>query len=104
MDSIEERKPKYDKDGKTSLDPEAGDGMKYNLAKRLRLSSGNHKIFFGLPEETYFKELEITLIEGAEHILEFKPIYREKTLPFRIQSFLKGIGKYEVYFDNILVL
>jgi len=43
MEGEKDSTPKYDKDGKTSLDPEAGDGAKYVIEKRVRLISGTHK-------------------------------------------------------------
>ncbi len=89
--------PLYGKDGKTSHDPEAGEGMKYALEKKLRLRAGTHKVFFGLCADDYFKEVEITLKDGDSALLEFKPVYRYKTYPTRISTFLKGIKEYEVY-------
>ncbi|MEW6740216.1 MAG: hypothetical protein ACOYU2_13515 [Nitrospirota bacterium] len=92
--------PAYDQDGKTSLDPEAGDGMKYVLERRIRLSAGSHKVFFGLPEENYSKNFDIALKEGAVYVLEFKPTYKYKTRPHRIPTFMKGIKGYEVFLDG----
>ncbi len=74
--------------------------FKYTLEKRLRLAAGRYKIFFGLPEEKYFTEAEITLKDGEMHVMEYKPVYRHKTSPTRIRSFLKGIDTYEVFFDG----
>ena len=93
-------KPKYDKDGKTSRDPEAGEGVLYQLEKTLRLKAGAYKIYFSLPEEPYLLEAEVTVKDGAQHVMELKPIYRYKTLPTRIKTFLKGISRYEVYLDG----
>lgn len=95
-----ETTPKYDKDGKTSRDPEAGTGMKYALDKKVRLRAGSHKVFFGLPEDKYSIEVEISLKEGETTTLEFKPIYRTKRIPTRIPSFLEGINKYEVFLNG----
>jgi hypothetical protein len=92
--------PAYDGKGKTNTDPEAGEGMKYVLEKRIRLAAGSHKIFFGLPEENYSAEIDITLKKGGTHVLEFKPIYRYKTRPYRIPTFMKGIKDYEVFLDG----
>ena len=93
--------PSYDKDGKTSHDPEAGEGIKYVLEKKIQLRAGTHKVFFGLPNEDYFKELEILLQEGKTYKLEFKPIYKYKTQPTRIPAFKKGIKEYEAYLNNM---
>ena len=88
--------PAYDKEGKTSTDPEAGEGVKYVLEKRVRLTAGSHRIFFGLPEEYYSKNFDITLKEDEVYVLEFKPTYKYKTRPYRIPAFLKGIKHYTV--------
>jgi hypothetical protein len=92
--------PLYDKDGKTSHNPDAGEGIKYILEKKIRLRAGVHKVFLGLSADDYFKEVEITLEEGGPLILEFKLIYKHKTSPTRISTFLRGIKEYEVYLNN----
>jgi hypothetical protein len=97
---IKDSKPAYDTDGKTSRDPEAGEGIKYVLEKRLRLRAGQHHVFFGLPEENYSTITDIMLQDGEKAVLEYKPIYRYKTLPTRIPTFLKGIDKYEVFLNG----
>ena len=97
---IKDSKPAYDTDGKTSRDPEAGEGIKCVLEKRLRLRAGRHQIFFGLPEENFFITTDIMLKGGKKAVLEYKPIYRYKTLPTRIPTFLKGIDKYEVFLNG----
>lgn len=97
---IKDVKPAYDADGKTSRDPEAREGFKYNLEKKVLLTAGAHKVYFGLPEEKFAAEVEISLKEGETGILEFKPIYRTKKIPTRIPTFLKGINKYEVFLND----
>ncbi|TSA10475.1 MAG: hypothetical protein D4R73_05210 [Deltaproteobacteria bacterium] len=100
VDGIKDIKPAYDSDGKTSRDPEAREGFKYVLEKKLRLHAGTHKVFFGLPEDNYSTEVEISLKEGETNTLEFKPIYRTKRIPTRIPTFMKGIDKYEVFLND----
>ena len=90
-------------DGKTSRDPEAGEGMKYLLEKKVRLAAGPHKVFFGLPDEPYYTTADISVKSGGLYILEFKPDYRYKISPTRIPTFLKGIDKFEVMFKEITV-
>jgi hypothetical protein len=85
-------------DGKTSRDPEAGEGMKYVLEKKIRLALGSHKVFFGLPDELYYTTVDISLRSGGLCVLELKPVYRYKTVPTRIPSFLKGVDTFEVMF------
>lgn len=100
IDGIRSVKPAYDADGKTSHDPEAGEGFKYVLEKKIRLHAGTHKVFFGVPEDGYSTEVEIALKEGEMNTLEFKPIYRTKEIPTRIPTFLKEIDKYEVFVND----
>jgi hypothetical protein len=99
-EGVKDSKPKHDKDGKTSRDPEAGEGMKYTLDRHVRVRAGPHKVFFGLPEDNYFTEVEIVLSEGETYILEFKPLYRTKLIPTRIPTYLKGIDRYEVFLNG----
>lgn len=94
--------PKY-VDGTTSRDPEAGEGMKYVLEKKVRLAAGAHKIFFGLPDEPYHTTADISVKSGGLYVLELKPDYRYATLPTRIPTFLKGVDKFEVMFKEIMV-
>jgi len=103
VDGQKESLPLYDKDGKTSHDPEAGEGIKYVLEKKIGLRAGTHKVFLGLPADDYFKEVEITLQEGNTYILEFKPVYKYKTRPTRIPTFKEGIKEYEAYLNNTRV-
>jgi hypothetical protein len=103
VDGAKEIKPAYDSDGKTSRDPEAREGLKYILEKKVRLIAGTHKVFFGLPADKYFTEVEISLKKGETSTLEFKPIYRTKRIPSRIPTFLKGIYRYEVFLNGELL-
>jgi hypothetical protein len=94
--------PKY-VDGKTSRDPEAGEGMKYVLEKKIRLATGSHEVFFGLPDETYYTTADISVKSGGLYVLEFKPDYKYKTFPTRIPTFLRGVKKFEVMSKEIVV-
>ncbi|MHB8879896.1 MAG: hypothetical protein ACYC69_00135 [Thermodesulfovibrionales bacterium] len=104
VDGVKDVKPAYEADGKTNRDPEAREGFRYVLEKKLRLHAGTHKVFIGLPEDNYFTEVEISLKEGEMSTLEFKPIYRTKKIPTRIPTFLKGIDKYEVFLNDKQIL
>jgi hypothetical protein len=100
VDGRKEAIPRYDEKGKTSRDPDAGVGMKYTLEKRVGLIAGVHKVFFALPDDDYFIEADVTVKEGEQAVLEFKPVYKYKTFPTRIPTFLKGIKQYEVYLNG----
>ena len=101
VDGQKESLPLYDKDGKTSHDPDAGEGIKYVLEKKIGLRAGTHKVFLGLPADDYFKEVGITLQEGNTYVLEFKPVYKYKTRPTRIPRFEKGIKEFEVFLNGV---
>lgn len=103
VDGQKETIPLYDENGKTSHDPDAGAGMKYILEKKVRLALGPHAIFFGIPGEPYFTEVNVSLKEGVPQILEFEPRYRYKTIPTRIPTFLRGICSYEAMLDGQII-
>jgi hypothetical protein len=90
-------------DDKTSRDPEAGEGMKYMLERKVRLAAGSHKVFFGLPDEPYYTTADISVNSSGSYVLEFKPEYRYKTAKTRIPTFLNGIAKFEVLFKEVAV-
>jgi len=106
-----ETKPVYDQDGKRSRDPEAGEGMKYVLEKKIKLPGGMHDIFFGLPEEQYFAKLSVNLEQEHEYLLEFRPVYRKKKVPSGIspssvkvtsggELFLNGVQEYDAFLNG----
>ncbi len=82
-------------DGKTSKDPEAGEGVKYVLNKKIRLRPGSHKVFLGLPADDYYREVVINAKEGEAQMLEFKPVYKYTTRPTRIPTYMKGVSHYD---------
>jgi hypothetical protein len=86
-------------DGLASRDPEAGNGMKYVLEKKVRLAAGAQQVFFGLPEEPYFTVADITVASGSMNMLDFKPKYWHKELPTHIPTFLKGINHYDIFMN-----
>ena len=82
--------------GKTSKDPEAGEGIKYVLNRKIRLHPGLHRVFFGLPADDYYREAVINVKEGKAQMLEFIPEYNYKTLPTRIPTYMKGVRYYAI--------
>lgn len=102
VDGQKETTPLYDEQGKTSRNPDAGVGIKYNLEKKIRLVAGQHRIIFGLLEESYLTEVEVSLKEGETPVLEFRPRYRHKKNPY-VSTFLKGLNSYETLLNGQLV-
>ena len=108
-----ESRPKYYEKGKAIRDPEGGEGIKYVLEKKIRLAAGSHRVFFSLPSDNYALELNLTLEEGGPYILEFKPVYKYKKGHYslhktrrwkRVETFFKGIKKYELFLDGCPVV
>jgi hypothetical protein len=84
---------------KGNNNPEKGEGVRYSLNKRIRLTPGPHKFFFGLPGEGIYKEINLTLIEGSLNLLEFKPRYG----PHRgrsARSFEHGVEGSELFLNG----
>jgi len=76
VDGQKENAPTYDENGKRS--PEGGEGMRYNLQKKVLLRAGSHEIFFGLPGEKLFLQFELALRAGESYVLEFRPVYQRR--------------------------
>ncbi len=100
IEGVRDVKPSYDAEGKTNRDPEAGEGIKYDLKKTVRLHAGTHRVMLCQSGDDYCTEVSITLKEGETAALAFEPVYRTKRIPTRIPSFLKGIDKYEVFLNG----
>ena len=100
VDGRKDVDPEYDEQGNTSRDPEAGTGVSYILERKIRLREGAHKVYFILPEDDYIVDADIVLRSGEEAVLEFKPLYWHKNVPYHIPTFLKGVKKYEIYLNG----
>ncbi len=85
-----------ERNGKTRS--ERGEGLRYTLEKKLTLSAGLHRIFFGLPEEDCFVQIDATLTEGELNFLEFVPLYGECWT--RHQSFRHGISGFKILWNE----
>lgn len=101
IDGSYDNKPAYDKDGGKSRDPEVGEGMKYVLEKKIRLPGGMHNVSFLLPEENYSAELKLTLEQGRECLLEFRPVYKKKKVTTGIAPSIRVISEHEVFLEGI---
>ena len=87
-------------DGITSRNPEAGNRIKYVLEKKVRLATGAHKVFFGLPVDQSYTVADITVASGNTYVLECRPKYWHKRLPTRILTFVKGINHYDIIINS----
>jgi hypothetical protein len=96
IDGQEEITSPYDEQGEKI--PDGGRGIRYILNKKIRLTTGSHKLFLGVPEEEYAREFVIFVKDGVS-TLEFKPVYRgdhQRTAP----SFVNGIHTFELFCDG----
>lgn len=99
IDGQEEITSTYDEKGMRI--PDGGKGMRYILNKKIRLRTGSHKLFLGIPEDEYAREFIIS-VKDRVSILEFNPVYRKdrgRTSP----SFLYGIQAFKLFCDGSLI-
>jgi hypothetical protein len=96
IDGQEEIASPYDEKGERT--PDGGIGIRYILNKKIRLITGSHKLFLGVPGDEYAREFVIFVKDGIS-TLEFKPVYRgdhQRTAP----SFINGIHTFELFCDG----
>ncbi len=96
IDGQEEITATYNEKGERI--PDGGRGIRYILNKKIRLTTGSHKLFLGVPEDEYAGEFVIFVKDGVS-TLEFKPVYRgdhQRTAP----SFLNGIQFFKLFYDG----
>jgi len=96
VDGLKEDTLIYDESGKRS--PEGGEGMRYNLQKRILLRAGSHKIFFGLAGEELLLQFELVLKAGESYVLEFRPVYHSRGNEPR--DFINGVNTCEVLLNG----
>jgi len=82
-------------------DPEAGDGMRYQFSRNLRIKAGPHKIAIAIPAEGIVIEREIFLAEGRGNNLTLEPVYGVKAGKKRLgvygeNSFKEGIRGFKI--------
>lgn len=86
-------------------DDEAGEGVRYQFEKKLRLKAGTHKVVIAIPADDIAVEREITLPEGSRNSLVLEPIYRTepgKRRPgfYGVKSFKEGIRGFQVMLNG----
>jgi len=86
-------------------DPEAGEGIRYQFSKTLRLKPGKHSVIVALPADKIAVEKEITLVEKELNSLALEPIYgrvSEKKRPSsnRVTGFEEGITGIRLTFNG----
>ena len=99
------RLQKENSESRGLVDPEAGDGIRYQFSKNLRLKSGTHKIVVALPDDEIAVAREITLVEGNMNNLVLEPIYSTKPGKRRLgtystTSFREGIRTFRLMLNG----
>jgi len=94
VDGEEEIAPVYHENG--GRNPEGGAGIRYDIRKKIRLASGKHKVFLGLPGEGYYWKFDVVLEEGKAYSMSFEPVYRKDNVRhLRERRFINGIEAYK---------
>jgi uncharacterized protein YceK len=81
--------------------PDGGEGMRYLLQKKIMLTLGPHRVFFGFPQDECIREFDILLKRGISG-LDIKPLYRQDSR--RSRSFLNGLSDFEVFYNGDMIL
>lgn len=87
------------------FDPEAGEGIRYNFRKDLRLKGGPHKIAVMIPDDDVLVFKEVFLSEGSSNFLFLEPAYgaavnRQRPRFYSITSFFQGIKEFRAYLNG----
>jgi hypothetical protein len=80
--------------------PDGGEGMRYVLHKKIRLTPGPHKVFFGYPPDERSREFDMLMKKGISR-MDIKPLYRKDD--GRPPSFLNGLSDFEVFYNGDLI-
>jgi hypothetical protein len=76
--------------------PEGGEGIRYDIRRKIRLAGGKHRVFLGLPGEGYYREFDVVLEEGKAYSVLLEPIYRKDNVRhLRKRRFINGIEGYK---------
>jgi len=86
-------------------DAEAGDGIRYQFSKILRMKAGTHKIVIAIIEDEIVFNRELILAAGSRNRLVLEPIYRRAPGKRRlgganVPSFQEGIRGLRVFLNG----
>ncbi|MHB1012109.1 MAG: hypothetical protein ACYC37_04290 [Desulfobacteria bacterium] len=81
---------------KGGRDPDGGTGVRYRIDKKIRMAGGHHRVFFGLPGECYYRDIDVALEEGKSYSLALEPIYKRGNVRhLQERKFINGIEEYK---------
>lgn len=83
-------------EARSLLDHEAGEGIRYQFTKKLRVKAGVHRVAVALPADDLVTEREMILPEGENIVLVVEPIYgavpgMQKPGTYGLTGFKEGI-------------
>lgn len=83
-------------EARSLLDHEAGDGIRYQFSKKLRVKAGPHRVAVALPADDLVTERDMILPEGNNYQLVVEPIYgtvpgMQKPGSYGLTGFKEGI-------------
>ena len=86
-------------------DPEAGEGIRYNFRKDVRLKAGPHKISVIIPDDDVIVANGVILTEGSSNILFLEQIYgaavrRQRPAFYGVTGFFQGIKGLRAYLNG----
>lgn len=86
-------------------DSEAGEGIRYNFRKDVRLKAGPHRIAVAIPDDDIIIVKEVTLFEGSFYFLVLEPIYgriagMQKPAFYSLTNFSKGMNGFRAYLNG----
>lgn len=86
-------------------DPEAGEGIRYQFSKIVRLKAGTHKIVIAIPADEIAVVREITLAAGSSSNLVLEPVYgaatgKQRPGYYGVTSFQQGVKGLRVILDG----
>jgi len=88
-----------------SRDAEAGEGIRYNFKKGVRLKAGRHRITVAIPDDEVVFVGDIVLSEGSTNVLVLEPVYgrmQGKQRPgfYGRTSFTQGIDGFKAFLNG----
>lgn len=86
-------------------DPEAGEGIRYEFRKNLRLKAGSHKIAIVIQDGEIAEERQISLPGGSRNSLVLEPVYGAKRSGDRMtirtdKDFYEGIEGFRIILNG----
>lgn len=86
-------------------DPEAGEGIRYNFRKDVRLKAGPHTITVAIPDDDIIIVNEVTLLEESTNFLLLEPVYgrtavRQRPGFYGLTSFSQGMRGFKAYLNG----